>query len=604
MERKLMSGNEAIARGAFEAGVTIAAGYPGTPSTEILEELAGYDEVYAEWSPNEKVAFEVGIGASIAGARVLVTMKQVGLNVAADPLFTFSYTGVTGGFVFINADDPQLHSSQNEQDNRHYARAAKIPMLEPADSQDAKDMLIRAYEISEEFDTPVMLRTTTRISHSKSVVDLGKRREIPNKPYKKQFDKYVMLPGNATKRHVFIEDRLQRLAVYNDASDLNKVFEGSPKMGIIASGAAHTYAREAFPAASHLKLGMTYPLPVETIKAFVASVEQLFVVEELDPFLEEQIKAMGIMAPGNRWWRPIAGKGILPMVGELNPEIVYRGITGAYIPAKELARSGMAKELAESDRLKVSFSDAPMRPPVMCAGCPHRAVYYVLKRLRAIVNGDIGCYTLGALPPLSVLDTQLCMGTGVSVVHGFGKADPAFKKKAVGVVGDSTFIHSGITGLINIVYNGGQNTVIILDNRITAMTGRQHHAATGRTLKGTPAYELKFEELAKAIGVASVVTVDPYDVENTEKVIKAEMAREETSLIIARRACLLAERFSEPPYVIDREKCKDCGACINLGCPAITRVDGLPLIDESVCVGCALCFKACKFDAIDLTGEG
>lgn len=589
MERNLMSGNEALARGAWEAGVTVASGYPGTPSTEILEELSKYDEVYAEWAPNEKVAFEAGIGASIAGARALVTLKQVGLNVAADPLFTFSYTGVNGGFVFVNADDPQLHSSQNEQDNRHYARAAKIPMLEPADSGEAKAMLIRAYEISEEFDTPVMLRTTTRISHSKSIVDLNKRRDIPNKPYEKRFDKFVMLPGNATKRHVFVEERLLLLAAMNDAGDLNTITKGSPDVGIISAGAAYTYAVEVFPDASHLKLGMTYPLPAETIKKFAGSVKRLFVVEELDPFLEDQIKAMGI---------EVTGKGCLPAVGEFNPAIVYRGIVSCYPPAKDLARQGFAAALKTSDKLAGSFSDVPMRPPVMCAGCPHRAVYYVLKRLRAIVNGDIGCYTLGALPPLSVLDTQLCMGTGASVVHGFGKADPAFKKKAVGVIGDSTFIHSGITGLINNVYNGGQNTIIILDNRITAMTGRQHHPATGRTLKGTPAHELDFEELAKAIGVASVRVVDPYDVEENEKVIKEEMKREETSLIIARRPCLLIERFSEPPYLIDRDKCKDCGACLNIGCPAIARVDTLPVIDEAACVGCALCFKACKFDAI------
>lgn len=589
MERKLMSGNEALARAAWEAGVTVASGYPGTPSTEILEELAKYDDVYAEWAPNEKVAFETGIGASIAGARALVALKQVGLNVAADPLFTFSYTGVNGGFVFVNADDPQLHSSQNEQDNRHYARAAKIPMLEPADSGEAKDMLLRAYEISEEFDTPVMLRTTTRISHSKSIVEHNKRRDIPNKPYEKRFDKYVMLPGNATKRHVFVEERTKKLAAMNDASDLNTIIKGSPDVGIISAGAAHTYAAEAFPRASHLKLGMTFPLPAETIRKFAVGVKKLFVVEELDPFLEDQIKAMGI---------EVTGKDCLPVVGEFNPAIVYSGIVSCYPPAKDLARQGFAAALATSDKLAGSFSDVPMRPPVMCAGCPHRAVYYVLKRLRAIVNGDIGCYTLGALPPLSVLDTQLCMGTGASVVHGFGKADPAFKKKAVGVIGDSTFIHSGITGLINNVYNGGQNTIIILDNRITAMTGRQHHPATGRTLKGAPTHELDFEELAKAIGVASVQVVDPYDIEKTEKVIKEEMKREETSLIIARRPCLLTEKFSEPPYVIDREKCKDCGACLNIGCPAIARVDTLPMIDETVCVGCALCFKACKFDAI------
>lgn len=589
MERTLMSGNEALARGAWEAGVTVAAGYPGTPSTEILEELAKYDEVYAEWSPNEKVAFEVGVGAAIAGARVLVTMKQVGLNVAADPLFTFSYTGVNGGFVFVNADDPQLHSSQNEQDNRHYARAAKIPMLEPADSAEAKDMLLRAYVISEEFDTPVMLRTTTRISHSKSIIDLNDRSDVPNKAYEKRFDKFVMLPGNAVKRHVFVEERTKKLAAMNDSSDLNMVIDGSDDVGIISAGAAHTYAVEAFPLASHLKLGMTWPLPAGTIHKFAAKVKNLFVVEELDPFLEVEIEAMGL---------EVTGKECLPAVGEFNPATVYAGITGYYPAAAELADQGFAAALRTSDKMAADFADVPMRPPVMCAGCPHRAVYYVLKRLRAIVNGDIGCYTLGALPPLSVLDTQLCMGTGVTVVHGFGQADAEFKKKAVGVIGDSTFIHSGITGLLDIVYNGGQNTVIILDNRITAMTGRQHHPATGRTLKGTPARELDFEELGKALGVASVRVVDPYDVEKVEKVVKEEMKREDSSLIIARRPCLLVKPHREPPYVIDAEKCKDCGACINIGCPAIARVEGLPAIDESSCVGCALCFKACKFDAI------
>ena len=598
MDRQLMSANEAIARGAYEAGVTVAAAYPGTPSTEILEELAKYNDIYAEWAPNEKVAFEVGLGASIAGARVLVAMKQVGLNVAADPLFTFSYTGVNGGFVFVSADDPQLHSSQNEQDNRHYARAAKIPMLEPADSGEARDMIVRGYEISEEFDTPVMLRTTTRISHSKSILEPKIRQAVPNKPYEKQPAKYVMLPGHAVKRHQFVEERLVKLADMNDASNLNTVVKGNSDVGIIAAGAAYTYALEAFPKASHLKLGMTWPLPAKTIKKFAGSVKKLFVVEELDSFLETEIKAMGI---------EVTGKECIPLIGELNPTLVYQGITGIYPAARELAKPGFAEALTESDRLAASFADVPMRPPVMCAGCPHRAVYYVLKRLKAIVNGDIGCYTLGALPPLATLDTQLCMGTGVSVVHGFGQADPTFKKRAVGVIGDSTFIHSGITGLIDIVYNHGLNTVIILDNRITAMTGRQHHPATGFTLKGVPTHELDFAELARAIGVASVRVVDPYDVEKVEKVVKEEMAREDSSLIIARRSCILVERFSAPPYVINEEKCRDCGACVNIGCPAISRPagkDNKPVIDATICVGCAVCFKACKFDAILLAKDG
>ncbi len=592
--KRLLSGNEAIAQGAYEAGVKTAYGYPGTPSTEILEELAKHDDVYAEWSPNEKVAFESGIGSSIAGARTFVAMKQVGLNVAADPLFTFSYTGVNGGFVFVSADDPQLHSSQNEQDNRHYAKAAKVPMLEPSDSAEAKDMVIEAFKISEVFDTPVMIRTTTRIAHSKSLVEIGPRTEIDNKPYEKNPQKFVMIPAHGIKRHAFIEERLNRLRDYAEKSGFNLMEMNSDELGIITNGVSYQYAKEVFPEASHLKLSFLHPLPAELIKKFASKVKRLLVVEELDPFLEDAISAMGLT---------VKGKEFVPIVGELNPGIVYEAVTKAYPKAITLAREGIGDQLEKAFEVKRNNEAIPMRPPALCPGCPHRGVFYALRKHKYIVNGDIGCYTLAVLPPLGAMDTQLDMGTGASVVHGFTKADPAFSKKAVGVIGDSTFIHSGITPLINTVYNKGTSTVIILDNRITAMTGRQDHPGTGRNIKGEKTHALDFEKLAKAIGIRSVRTIDPYDLKQTEKAIREETAKEEPSLIIAKRACLLVERSWDLPYEIVNDVCRDCGQCISLGCPALLKSGEGLKIDETLCIGCGVCYSICKFDAIERRGK-
>jgi len=589
MSKKLLSGNEAIARGAYEAGVKTAYGYPGTPSTEILEELAKYDDVYAEWCPNEKVAFEVGIGSSIAGARTFVAMKQVGLNVAADPLFTFSYTGVNAGFVFVSADDPQLHSSQNEQDNRHYAKAAKVPMIEPSDSQEAKDMVIEAFKISEEFDTPVMMRTTTRIAHSKSMVENGERAAIENKKYEKNPQKFVMIPAHGIKRHAFIEERLKRLQAYAEGFKFNTLEMNSNILGIVSSGITYQYAKELFPEASHLKLAFTHPLPVKLIKKFADKVKNIMVVEELDPFLEDALRTLGLK---------VTGKEFVPIVGELNPGIVYDAVIKAYPEAVKLAQPGIDDGLEQAAGIRKGFASIPMRPPALCPGCPHRGVFYALRKHKYIVNGDIGCYTLAVLPPLSALDTQLDMGTGASVVHGFTKADAAFSKKAVGVIGDSTFIHSGIAPLINTVYNKGTSTVIILDNRITAMTGRQDHPGTGRTIKGEKTYALDFEKLARAIGIKSVRTVDPYDLKETEKAINEETAKKEPSLIIARRACLLIERVWDLPYEIVTDVCRDCGQCISLGCPALTRSGDVLKIDRTLCIGCGVCYKICKFDAV------
>lgn len=590
MKRELLSGNEAVARGAFEGGVKVACGYPGTPATEIIEQIAEHEEIYAEWSPNEKVAFEVAIGASIAGARALVAMKQVGLNVAADPLFTFSYTGVNGGFVAVSADDPELHSSQNEQDSRHYAKAAKVPMLEPSHSQEAKDFVIKALEISEEFDTPVLLRSTTRVSHTKSLVSLGKAIASKIIPYKKDEKKFVMIPAHARKRHQFIEERLRRLAAFSEKFPSNRMEKGSPKLGIIASGAAYLYAREVFPEASFLKLSFTYPLPRRLILEFASQVKRLFVVEELDPFLEDEIRAMGV---------EVLGKDFVPKVGELNPKIVYEAVAKAYPAAKSLAREDLPSPQIRSRAGRVSEAEPlPNRPPVMCPGCPHRSIFYVLNKLKLIVNGDIGCYTLAVLPPLSAMDTQLCMGTGASVVHGFEKASPDLAKKTVGVIGDSTFVHSGIAPLIDIVYNRGHSTLIILDNRTTAMTGKQDHPGTGVTLKGEKSTALSFEKLARAIGVKSIKVIDPYDLEQAERVIREETAKHEPSLIISRRACLLVESVWELPYEILTEPCKDCGLCLRLGCPAISRAEGVLKIDQNLCIGCAVCLQVCKLSAI------
>lgn len=574
--KQLLSGNKAIARGAYEAGVRVAAAYPGTPSTEILEEIAKFPEIYAEWSPNEKVALEVVFGASLAGARSLAAMKHVGLNVASDPLFTMALTGVNAGVVVVSADDPGMHSSQNEQDNRFYARAAKIPMLEPSDSQEAKDLVRTALEISEKFDTPVLLRTTTRISHSKSLVELGRNRQETNLAYMKDASKYVMIPAHARKRHEIMIEKLKDIAQFSEEFSLNRVEWQGDEIGIITNGISYQHTKEVFPQASVLKVTMSYPLPVKLIDSFARQVKRFYVIEELEPYLEEQIKALG--------FSPI-GKERVPRNGELNPDIIKR-----------------AWQLQRNPVIDVSL-DLPPRPPVLCPGCPHRSIFFVLRKLKLIATGDIGCYTLAAIPPLEAMDTCLCMGAGVSAAHGFEKASSEYKGKVVAVIGDSTFVHSGITPLIDIVYNQGASTVIILDNRTTAMTGRQDHPATGITLKGDKVKALSFTELAKAVGVDSVTVIDPYNLEETEKVIEEEIAKDEPSVIVARRACCLIEVTQRPPFKIIETKCVNCDRCLKLGCPAIFKEGEKVKIDAFWCNGCSICYQICKLEAVERAGE-
>jgi len=576
--KKLLLGNEGVARGAYEAGVTVATAYPGTPSTEITEAIAKYDEIYAEWSPNEKVAMEVAIGASIGGARAIVSMKHVGLNVAADPLFTVSYTGVNGGLVIVVADDPGMHSSQNEQDSRYYARSAQIPMLEPADSQEAKDFVKTAFEISEKYDTPVLIRMTTRVAHSQSIVDFSERQSVPLKEYKKDFNKYVMMPGMARKRHIIVEKRMNQLKEDCNNFSINRIEEGDRSIGIIASGIVYQYAKEALPNASFLKLGMINPLPEKLIREFAEKVEKLYVLEELEPVIEEQIRSWGI---------EVIGKELFSIQGEYSAALIREKI------------SGIKKE-------DISMENLPMRPPVMCPGCPHRAVYYVIKKLKLNVMGDIGCYTLGALPPLEAIDTCVCMGASIGMAHGIGKARGIeFAKKTVAVIGDSTFIHSGITGLVDIVYNNGVSTVVILDNSTTAMTGHQEHPATGRTIKGEPASVLNLVELAQAIGIRNVRTVDPFNLSEAEKILKEETQKAEPSVIIFKRPCALLSKKSETPYEIDSTTCRRCKVCLRLGCPAIENKDGgnIITINYALCNGCGLCEKVCRFSAIRRADE-
>jgi len=581
MKKQVLSGNEAVARGAYEAGVRFASAYPGTPSTEILETVARYREIEAQWAPNEKVALETAVGASLGGGRALVAMKHVGLNVAADPLFSLSYMGVNGGVVIVTADDPGMHSSQNEQDNRWYARAAKIPMLEPADSQEAKDFTVFAFQLSEEYDTPVLLRTTTRISHSKSVVELGGRREVPLRPYQKRFRKNVLLPSTARLRHPWVEERMRKLEELANRLELNRVEWGNRRLGIIAAGVAYQHAREAFPEASFLKLGMTHPLPEKLVRRFAEAVDQLLVVEELDPVLEEQIRAMGI---------PVVGKEKIPLLGELNPDVVAQGWNGG---APEL------KPVLEDVKL-------PSRPPVLCPGCSHRGVFWALKKLRLTVHGDIGCYTLGALPPLEAMDSCLNMGASIGMAEGMVKVAPEkFKGKVVGVIGDSTFIHSGITALIDMVYNRGLATVIILDNRTTAMTGHQEHPGTGKRLNGEPTVRIDFEQLCRSIGLKHVRKIDPYDLDETIKVIREEVRRQEPSVIIADAPCVIHDRIvMNRPYVVEDELCVECDLCYKIGCPALYKGDdGKPDIDPLLCIGCSHCAQVCNLDAIRLPVE-
>ena len=573
--KKLLLGNAAVARGAYEAGVSVVASYPGTPSTEITEEIVKFDDIYAEWSPNEKVAGEVAIGASIAGARAMSCMKHVGLNVMADPVFTVSYTGVNGGLVFCVADDPGMHSSQNEQDSRHYAAASKIMMLEPADSSECKEFTRLAFSLSEKFDTPVFIRLSTRVSHSQSLVELGERENIELKPYEKNIGKFVMMPANAIKRHVVVEERIEALREFAETTDLNSVEENGAKIGVVTAGISYMYAKEALGnSADYLKLGMVYPLPTQKIIDFAKKYDKVYVVEELDPVIENHLKSLGINC---------IGKEAFTLLGEYTPNMIKNVILGE--PAPESATIDEA---------------IPVRPPVMCAGCPHRGTFYVLKKLGLVVSGDIGCYTLGAVAPLQSVDTTICMGASVSAAHGMAKARGAeFNKKLVSVIGDSTFMHSGITGLIDIVYNKGNNTVIILDNSITGMTGHQENPTTGKTIRGEATKQVDLVKLAQAVGIEHIVVADPFDVKSFEKVVKEEVEREEPSVIIAQRPCALLKGVKYSGHCTISDKCKNCKMCMKLGCPAITIKENKVIIDATQCNGCGLCVNVCPFGAIE-----
>lgn len=573
---ELMLGNQAVARGLYEAGVSVISSYPGTPSTEITEFSSKYpeDEMYCEWAPNEKVACEVAIGASIAGARSFCAMKHVGLNVAADPLFTASYTGVNGGMVLAVADDPGMHSSQNEQDSRHYAIGAKVPMLEPSDSQECKDYAKLAYEISEKFDTPVILRLTTRVSHSQSAVITADRIPHTIPEYKKNIAKNVMVPANAIKKHVVVEQRTLDLIEYAETSGINTVEMNNDEIGVITSGICYQYAKEALgDKASYLKLGMVNPLPLKLIKDFAAKVKTLYVVEELDDVIETHCRKNGI---------DVKGKELFTLQGEYFQSKVRQVVLG------------------ENDEWQTLDAEIPVRPPVLCAGCPHRGVFYILKKLGVMVSGDIGCYTLGAAAPLSAIDTTVCMGASISGLHGFNKGRKGeYEGKAVAVIGDSTFMHSGITSLVDIAYNRSNSTVIVLDNSITGMTGHQNNPANGKNIYGDPASAVNLEALAHAIGINSVTVVDPGDLAETERVIKEELAKAEPSLIIARKPCALLKTVKhKPPFHIDADKCKNCKSCMRIGCPALVSGDKCITIDNTLCVGCGLCEQLCKFDAI------
>lgn len=566
--KKLLLGDFAVARGAYEAGVKVATAYPGTPSTEITEEISRYDEVYSEWSPNEKVALEVGIGAAIRGARTLVSMKHVGLNVACDPLFTSVYTGVNAGLVIAVADDPSVFSSQNEQDTRLTAVSARIPVIEPSDSREAKDFTKAAFEISEKYDTPVILRITTRVAHSQSQVELCEREERPVKEYKKDIAKYVMMPANAKRKHVVVEERLEKLSEDANGFSFNQIEEGDGEIGIICAGGVYQFVKEALPNASVLKLGMSYPLPYKLIEKFAKSVKRCIVAEELAPHIETLVKAHGIK---------VEGKNLFPLNGEFSASLICERVLGEKIGHKA--------------------AEVPARPPVLCSGCPHRGVFYVLSKLKLNVLGDIGCYTLGAVAPLSAMDAVVCMGASIGMAIGFDKADPEAHKHSVAVIGDSTFCHSGVTGLMDAVYNRSNVTVIILDNRTTGMTGHQNHPATGKTIKNEPTYELDLEQVCRAVGVKSVNTVDPNDIGTFEKVLKEELLKEEVSVIIAKRPCVLLTKKLYESFVIT-DKCKNCKMCLKLGCPAIVNGKNGVTIDVSLCTECGLCQNVCKFGAI------
>lgn len=583
----IMSGNEAIARGAYEAGCHIASAYPGTPSTEILENLAKYEGVYAEWAPNEKVALEVASGASIGGARSMTTMKHVGLNVAADPLFTMAYEGVNGGLVVVTADDPGMHSSQNEQDNRLYAPHAKIAMVEPSDSQECKDYMKEAFKMSEDFDTVVLFRSTTRVSHSKGLVELEDRKEVPVKPYEKNVKKYIMIPAHSKVKHYEVEERLEKLREYSNTSKLNRIEMGSTKIGIVTSGISYEYAKEVMgDNASYLKIGMSYPLPDKLIKEFASKVEKLYVIEENEPYLENALKIMGISC---------IGKEVIPICDELNPDIIRKAILGE-----------------ENKPAYVTDVKAPSRPPVLCPGCPHRGIFYAVSKYKDVISsGDIGCYTLGMVAPLSVTDTVICMGASISAGLGMEKAkDIAGRSgKVFSFIGDSTFFHSGITGLTNSIYNNIPIVTCILDNRITAMTGHQENPGTGKTLQGKPAPAIDIEKLVLSLGIKpeNLKVVDPYNIPETEEAVKVAHDSKEPFVIIAKQPCALKKdvlkKRANMKCVINSDKCKKCKACLKTGCPALQFKDGIVSIDKNMCNGCTICKQVCKFNAIEKVGE-
>ncbi len=576
--RQLMLGNKAFARGLYEAGCSVVSSYPGTPSTEVTEEAAKFEEIYCEWAPNEKVAMEVAFGASLAGKRSFCGMKHVGLNVAADPLFTCSYTGVNGGMVICVADDAGMHSSQNEQDSRHHAIASKVPMLEPSDSAEALEFTKKAFELSEQFDTPVIIKMCTRVAHSQSVVETGERVEKEAIPYEKNIAKYVMMPANAIRRHPIVEERTRKLIAYAENCDFNKVEMGDTSIGIITSSTSYQYAKEVFgEKASILKLGMVNPLPEKLILDFAAKVDKLVIIEELDPIIENHCKQLGLT---------VTGKDLFPLEGEFNQVMIAQKL-GLEVPE--------TKKLDET---------LPVRPPVMCAGCPHRGLFYTLSKNKCTVLGDIGCYTLGAVAPLSAMEMTLCMGASISSIHGFNKAlGEQSESKTVAVIGDSTFMHSGMTGLANIAYNQSNSTVIILDNSITGMTGHQQNPTTGYNIKGDPAGKIDLEALCRAMGFNRIAVVDPYDLAQCDKVIKEELAAKEPSVIISRRPCALLKYVKhEKPLIVKQDNCVGCKSCMRIGCPAISIKNKKAVIDTTLCVGCGVCQQLCKFNALQ-SGE-